>query len=138
MGRPRKWKDEAERKAAERDSPKGDEVPTAATADEVPASSLGHEVPTAATDEVPTAGADEVPALSRGTVEWQGETWPILRRPPHPHRDTYIAQARTGAELHLAAGGTDPAQAGAGRLERAERYATWRYDGWLTAQVDGL
>ena len=86
--------------------------------------------------EIATAAAPADPGL--GTVEWQGETWPILRRSPAGGEEAYVAEARRAAELVLAAGATNPTADGAGRLDRAESYAIWRYRGWQAGQVNGL
>jgi hypothetical protein len=126
MARQKKWASESERKAAYRAKKAGLEGDPPSSNGDLAAMAEEADAAEIATD------------AGRGTVEWQGEDWPKLRPEPSGGEEAYVAEARRAAELHLAEGGSNPTVAGAGRAERAERYARWRYRGYLAGQVDGL
>lgn len=137
MARPRKYASEAEKQAAYRNRKAGHEglADAGAATPNGDLAAMADEADAAAA-EIGTPAGPADPGL--GTVEWQGETWPILRRAPAGGEEAYVAEARRAAELVLAAGATNPIADGVGRLDRAERYATWRYRGWQAGQIDGL
>jgi hypothetical protein len=139
MGRPRKWKDDAERKRAERGTltppaPTLDEVVTAVPA--VPAS----EGDIVVRDEEHTVeypgeitGDFEGPA-SEELIDWEGKLWPVVRQ-RFVSEDEYAADEAEIAKHMIAHGVKDP---DGKRVQRATNYARWRYRGWLAGEIRSL
>lgn len=148
VGRPRKWANEAERKAAQRGSKTAPEEPAktappapgqapVAGADEESLEELfagGNGAPRA--QELPDAGAGEkVPAPGTGGEKVPDAGTGLASRPAPPVEE-YVAGelAITRAQLELRPDLDDHA----GRLERTEKYARWRHAGYLAGEVSSL
>ena len=123
MGRPRKWKDDAERKRHERGSVSSHDPGTSTRG---PAESVV----------LDPAGADG-PDLDPGAeelIEWEGKLWPAVHT-QYVTEDEYAeAEGRITQGL-LDRGLKDP---DGKRVERAVRYARWRYRGWLVGEIRSL
>ena len=73
--------------------------------------------------------------LEQETVEWEGKTWPVVRTKAPLSEDAHVAAEALAAKLAIAGGLKDH---DGKRVERAKRYARWRYRGWLAGEIASL
>ena len=119
MGRPRKWKSDAERKRAERGGLSVSEY-------EEPGPSTPND------SEAPlSADLKDSPA----TVEWDGKARPVVRVHPNLSEQAYVDQEVLATKLQIKAGLHDH---DGKREDRARKYARWRYRGWQVGEIASL
>jgi hypothetical protein len=139
MGRPRKWNSDAERKAALRAAENGGLEPAEIGTSPAP------ELPPPATRE-PTYSLlrpDELPVVGRHAVTWGSELlndvrWRRVQRSSHLTENQYVELQVAHSQLLVDLGLKDEPHRGEGRVDRTERYARWRYKGFLSGEIDKL